>query len=67
VHLPDRVHRVALLETAVPVQTVGPDMTIHGDEGQLEKVPINLVRNAATRRWRRTARCAAGAAVAPRW
>jgi two-component system, NtrC family, nitrogen regulation sensor histidine kinase NtrY len=41
------VHRVASLETRLPVTVApGPDLTIQGDNVQLEQLLINLVRNA---------------------
>ncbi len=48
VDLPECVHRVAELETRVPVAVVsGPSITIQADSDQLEQLLINLVRNAA--------------------
>jgi nitrogen fixation/metabolism regulation signal transduction histidine kinase len=42
------VHRVAGLETRVPVTVrPGPDTTLMGDTDQLEQLLINLLRNAA--------------------
>ena len=41
------VRQVAGLETRVPVQlTPGPDLTVQGDQNQLEQLLINLMRNA---------------------
>jgi len=41
------VHRVAALETRIPVQVVeGPPMVVLADADQLEQALINLVRNA---------------------
>ena len=41
------VHRVAALETRLPVQVdAGPDVTIRADGDQLDQLLINLVRNA---------------------
>ncbi len=40
-------HRVASLETRLPVKVVsGPEVIVHGDSVQLEQLLINLVRNA---------------------
>ena len=48
VNLPELVHRVARLETRLPVTVVpGPPLTVQGDGDQLEQMLINLVRNAA--------------------
>ncbi len=42
------VHRVAGLETRVPVSVKpGPDLTVHADGDQLEQLLINLLRNGA--------------------
>ena len=44
----DWVHRVAALETRVPVEVAGgPDVTLRADGDQLDQLLINLVRNAA--------------------
>ena len=41
------VHRVASLETRLPVRVaVGPDLLVKGDDAQLEQLLINLIRNA---------------------
>ncbi|HZJ46367.1 MAG TPA: ATP-binding protein [Pyrinomonadaceae bacterium] len=41
------VSRVASLETRLPVNIVaGPDVTVRGDDVQLEQLLINLIRNA---------------------
>jgi nitrogen fixation/metabolism regulation signal transduction histidine kinase len=41
------VSRVASLETRLPVNVVaGPDVTVRGDDVQLEQLLINLIRNA---------------------
>ena len=41
------VSRVATLETRLPVNVVtGPDVSVQGDDAQLEQLLINLVRNA---------------------
>jgi two-component system nitrogen regulation sensor histidine kinase NtrY len=41
------VRRVASLETRLPVKVVaGPELTVNGDDVQLEQLLINLVRNA---------------------
>ena len=40
-------HRIAALETRVPVSLSGPDISMHADEDQIEQVLINLVKNAA--------------------
>jgi two-component system nitrogen regulation sensor histidine kinase NtrY len=41
------VHRVARLETRLPVKVIsGPEVIVHGDSVQLEQLLINLVRNA---------------------
>jgi len=41
------VHRVAALETRLPVEVKeGPELTVHADGDQLEQLLINLVRNA---------------------
>jgi signal transduction histidine kinase len=39
------VHRVAQLETRLPVAVQGPDLTVSADPDQLEQLLINLVRN----------------------
>jgi nitrogen fixation/metabolism regulation signal transduction histidine kinase len=42
------VHRIASLETRLPVRVEdGPVLTVMGDADQLEQVLINLIRNAA--------------------
>ncbi len=42
------VHRVARLETRIPVEVLqGPELTIAADGDQLDQLLINLVRNAA--------------------
>jgi len=47
VDVPALVHRVADLETRLPVEVVeGPDMAISADPDQIEQALINLVRNA---------------------
>jgi two-component system, NtrC family, nitrogen regulation sensor histidine kinase NtrY len=44
----DWVHRVARLETRLPVGIVpGPDLVIQADGDQLDQMLINLVRNGA--------------------
>jgi len=41
------VSRVATLETRLPVVVIaGPDLTVRGDDAQLEQLLINLLRNA---------------------
>ena len=41
------VRRVASLETRLPVNVIaGPDVTVKGDDVQLEQLLINLIRNA---------------------
>jgi nitrogen fixation/metabolism regulation signal transduction histidine kinase len=41
------IRQVAGLETRVPVKLMpGPELTVHGDQDQLEQLLINLVRNA---------------------
>lgn len=41
------VHRVAALETRLPVKVKnGPELSVHADGDQLEQLLINLVRNA---------------------
>lgn len=47
VHVPALVHRVAHLETRLPVHVLdGEDLTVQADPDQLEQALINLVRNA---------------------
>ncbi len=48
VSIPTLLHRVAGLETRVPVAVaVGPEVTLRADSAQLEQLLINLLRNAA--------------------
>jgi two-component system, NtrC family, nitrogen regulation sensor histidine kinase NtrY len=47
VRIADWVHRVAALETRLPVRiAAGPDITISADGDQLDQLLINLLRNA---------------------
>jgi nitrogen fixation/metabolism regulation signal transduction histidine kinase len=56
------IHRVASLESRVPVHVSGgPAITLHADGDQLEQLLINLVRNAAD------AALETGGAVSLRW
>ncbi len=48
VHVQELLHRVAILETRVPVVLhEGPDLTVLADVDQLEQALINLLRNGA--------------------